>query len=284
MQALPSDDDTKPLAFGFRRSPFRRASDGWLTDEQAIVLLTLLFWASTYSLFSVRSLLFPSAGIDVISAKRLLTTFVGAMLFLVAIVWIRHASKNDRDRHKLLVIFSAIVASAGLLGIRIAYNDLAEPYAFDLGDHGRWILVWSGYFLAALSLFSPEAKVVADTTPAEITSKKEPEEREVLWVQKNKQRIRLQISRIEWVEAQGNYVYVHAAEASGILRNSLSSLEERLQLHGFIRVHRSALCQERLMKALRRTSAGTLAIVLESGTELSVGRRYASAVAALMSA
>lgn len=228
-------------------------------------------------------MLFPPEGIDVISVKRLITTFFGAMLFWFAIMRLRHPSNKGRDRHKLLVISSTVAASTVLLVLRVAYNDLAEPYAFDLADHGRWILVWGGYFLAGLALFSPEERVAAVTNPDNPNAEGEPETRQAIWVQGNNRSIKLLVSRIEWMEAQGNYVYAHADEASGMLRSSLSSLEEKLQPHGFIRVHRSALCQTRHMQELKRTPAGTLVIILNSGAELPVGRRYAANVRELMS-
>lgn len=284
MQALPLDGGKKSLMLWFRPRLLKCASGEQFTEAQVLVLLALLFWASTYSLFSVRSVLFPPVGIDVISAKRLITTFFGAMLFLFSIMRLRHPSKKGRDRYKLQVISSTVVASSVMLVLRVAYNDLAEPYAFDLADHGRWILVWGGYFLAGLALFSPEERVAAATTADNPNPENEPETGQVIWVQGNKRSIRLLVSNIEWMEAQGNYVYAHAAEASGMLRSSLSSLEEKLQPQGFIRVHRSALCQKRHMQGLKRTSAGTLVIILNSGAELPVGRRYAANVTELLSA
>lgn len=282
MQPFPLDGDKKPLMPCFRSRFLKRASGVQFTEAQVVVLLALLFWVSTYSLFSVRSVLFPPDGIDVISTKRLITTFLGAMLFLFAIMRLRHPSKKGRDRHKLLVISSTVAASTVMFALRVAYNDLAEPYAFDLTDHGRWVLVWGGYFLAGLALFSPQERVAAIATQDNPKSEKEPEMGQVIWVRGNKRSIRLLVSSIEWLEAQGNYVYVHATEASGMLRSSLLSLEEKLQPHGFIRVHRSALCQKRHMQGLKRTSAGTLAIILNSGAELPVGRRYAANVTELM--
>lgn len=283
MHALPSHGDQKSVIFWFKQRLLKVLSGKRFTETQMVALLALLFWVSTYVLFSVRSVLFPPVAIDVISSKRLLTTLFGAMLFLGAIVGTRRFSKKGRDRHQLLVIFSTIAASTILLLFRVAYNDLAEPYSFGLTDHGRWVLVWGGYFLAGLALLSPERRAAASTTPAKLNSESASETNQAIWVQRNNRSVKVLVSSIEWMEAQGNYVYAHAVEASGLLRSSLSSLEGRLQPHGFIRVHRSALCQKRHVIALKRTSGGALVIILTSGAELSVGRCYASNVTALMS-
>ena len=48
-------------------------------------------------------------------------------------------------------------------------------------------------------------------------------------------------SSVRFVEAQGDYVRLHTADASHLLRASLSTLEERWRPVGFVRIHRSTL-------------------------------------------
>ena len=43
------------------------------------------------------------------------------------------------------------------------------------------------------------------------------------------------------VEAQGNYVVVQQASKSHCLRESISTMEEKLRGHGFVRIHRSVI-------------------------------------------
>lgn len=48
-------------------------------------------------------------------------------------------------------------------------------------------------------------------------------------------------SGVRFVEAQGDYVRLHTATGSHLLRASLSTLEERWRPAGFVRIHRSTL-------------------------------------------
>ena len=282
MQALASNSDLKSSRSWLGQRLSGVSGGGRLTQAQTVFLFTLIFWVGTYCLFSIRSVLFPPIGADLTSSKRLFTTFVGALLFFGALAATRRFSKPGRGRNYFLIIASTIAASTILLLFRLAYNDLAEPDTFGLTDHARWVLVWGGYFLGGLALFSPDTSTAELKLPAELESGADQETGDVLWVQRNRHLVKVPVDDIEWMEAQGNYVFAHAVEASGLLRTSLSSLEDKLQAHGFIRVHRSALCQKRHIQALRRTSGGALAVILASGAELPVGRRYASNVMAIM--
>lgn len=251
-------------------------------QTQTMILFAAIFWVSTYFLFSIRSALFPPIGADLISFKRVLLTFFGAVLFLSALIGVRHFSPVDRRHKYSLIVGSSLTACSVLLLIRLAYNDLAEPYTFGVTDHARWIMVWGGYFLGGLALFSPEANVTADRSSIMLASAEERATAEALWVQRNKQLVKLPVGEIEWLEAQGNYVFAHSGGSGGLLRTSLASLEEKFEAHGFIRVHRSALCQKAHINALKRVSGGTLALILASGAEIPVGRRFAANVAAIM--
>ena len=51
----------------------------------------------------------------------------------------------------------------------------------------------------------------------------------------------VRVEEVDWVEAQGNYVRLHASGASHLLREPLHRLEARLDPRRFVRVHRSAI-------------------------------------------
>ena len=46
-------------------------------------------------------------------------------------------------------------------------------------------------------------------------------------------------SQVRWVKAKGDYIQLHTAKRSYLLRESLTSLEARWREHGFARIHRS---------------------------------------------
>ncbi len=49
------------------------------------------------------------------------------------------------------------------------------------------------------------------------------------------------VSRIDWIQADGNYIRLQAGEMHQIFRDTLTSLESRLDPAQFVRVHRSAI-------------------------------------------
>jgi two-component system LytT family response regulator len=79
---------------------------------------------------------------------------------------------------------------------------------------------------------------------------------------------------IDWVEADGYYAALYARGKRFLLRESLSSLEQRLQAAGFLRVHRSALVPVARVVALHRgDESSDAALELVSGTRVPVSRR-----------
>lgn len=83
----------------------------------------------------------------------------------------------------------------------------------------------------------------------------------------------LHLNEIDWIEAAGNYTQLWAGTRSYFLRESLQLLEERVQHHGFIRAHRCALVRLDAVRELRRTRAGALVALLESGVRVPISRR-----------
>ena len=71
-----------------------------------------------------------------------------------------------------------------------------------------------------------------------------------LWVHSHRALTRMDIERIEWIEAEGDYVRFHAGDAEGLARMTLSALEARLDPALFIRVHRGAICRRTAIAAI----------------------------------
>ena len=92
----------------------------------------------------------------------------------------------------------------------------------------------------------------------------------------------LHLSEIDWIEAAGNYSQLWVGTRSYFLRESLQDLEERVQKHGFIRVHRRALVRLDGVRELTRTRSGGSLAVLESGVRVPISRRRSAAFTAAM--
>jgi two-component system, LytTR family, response regulator len=79
---------------------------------------------------------------------------------------------------------------------------------------------------------------------------------------------------IDWIEAQANYVRIHAGASAHLLRESISALEERLDPRRFRRIHRSAVVNLDRVQELQPWFHGEHRLLLKNGTELRVSRTY----------
>ena len=72
---------------------------------------------------------------------------------------------------------------------------------------------------------------------------------------------------IDWISADDYYVRLHTAGGEFLLRESLSSLETRLDPSRFVRIHRGAIVQIDRIRELREEA------VLRDGTRIPISRR-----------
>jgi two-component system, LytTR family, response regulator len=80
----------------------------------------------------------------------------------------------------------------------------------------------------------------------------------------------LRISEVVWIAAEDYYVLIHARHARHMVRASLASLEERLDPHQFLRVHRAAIVNVNEVREVRDTNG--LTVVLSDGSQVPVSR------------
>jgi DNA-binding LytR/AlgR family response regulator len=76
------------------------------------------------------------------------------------------------------------------------------------------------------------------------------------------------------VEARGNYVLLWQTSSSHMLRESISTAEEKLNLHGFVRIHRSVLVNAALVEEIHPLSTGEFSLRVRGGREFTVTRTY----------
>ena len=77
-------------------------------------------------------------------------------------------------------------------------------------------------------------------------------------------------SDIVWIEAEDYYVLVHSKRGRHMIRATLASLEERLDPHQFLRVHRAAIVNIDEVREVR--DDGGLVVVLSNGSSVPVSR------------
>jgi DNA-binding LytR/AlgR family response regulator len=76
------------------------------------------------------------------------------------------------------------------------------------------------------------------------------------------------------VEAKGKYVLLLHISSSHLLRESISTMEEKLNLHGFVRIHRSMLVNAALVEEIHPLPSGDYLLRVRGGRELTASRTY----------
>jgi two-component system LytT family response regulator len=83
----------------------------------------------------------------------------------------------------------------------------------------------------------------------------------------------LELAEIQWIEADDYYAAVHARGRRHLVRESLASLEARLEPARFVRVHRSAIVNLAQVREVRAGPGPDAAVVLHDGTQVPLSRR-----------
>jgi two-component system, LytTR family, response regulator len=81
-------------------------------------------------------------------------------------------------------------------------------------------------------------------------------------------------SNVTVVQAQGNYVLLQRQTGSYLLRESISTVAEKLKPYGFIRIHRSVLVNSSFVEELQPWPTGEYVLRIKGGKELTVSRTY----------
>lgn len=84
----------------------------------------------------------------------------------------------------------------------------------------------------------------------------------------------LKVDEIDWIEAAGVYVYLHAAGKAILFRSTVGQILTRLDPRHFVRIHRSAAINTSRIRELQPRSHGEYTVLLQDGTELTLSRSY----------
>jgi two-component system, LytTR family, response regulator len=83
----------------------------------------------------------------------------------------------------------------------------------------------------------------------------------------------IDVSDIDWVEAASYYACLHIGRETHAIRRTMAELERDLG-DNFIRIHRSTIVNLERVRGLELQSSGEYAVVLHTGVELRLSRRY----------
>jgi two-component system LytT family response regulator len=84
----------------------------------------------------------------------------------------------------------------------------------------------------------------------------------------------VEISSIDWIQAEGNYVTLHTGSKKHLLRIKMNQIEERLNPKLFIRIHRSFIVNVRSITELRSYFNGSYLVLLKDATKIFSSRGY----------
>ncbi len=93
-------------------------------------------------------------------------------------------------------------------------------------------------------------------------------------IRNGRETVRVPVQAIEWVDAAGDYLCIHASGNTHILRATMREMENLLDPRLFQRVHRSTIVNLTRVKSLRAHMNGEYFLRLEGGQELKLSRTY----------
>ena len=104
----------------------------------------------------------------------------------------------------------------------------------------------------------------------------------MLPIRSGRETLRLDVATIDWIDAAGDYMCLHAAGQTHVLRATMKELEEVLDPAVFQRVHRSTIVNLARVKSLRPHANGECFLKLASGQEIKLSRSFRDKVEMLL--
>jgi two-component system LytT family response regulator len=89
------------------------------------------------------------------------------------------------------------------------------------------------------------------------------------------------VTDIDWVGSADNYVELHVGEHAHLLRETMTTMEQRLPVDKFVRISRTAIVNTERVKELQPLFHGEYAITLKNGTKLTLSRSHRDQLARL---
>ena len=100
----------------------------------------------------------------------------------------------------------------------------------------------------------------------------------VLWVQRRGESVRVDLRRIDRIQAEGEYVRLFVDGNDYLHRESLIALLGQLEPDRYLRIHRSSVVDVQAIVGVRRRATGSYQAIMRDGTVLPVGRSYRGVV------
>lgn len=225
------------------------------------------------------------------------TSVVVIACLIPGIIWINRRFPLTRQSWKSILPLQAgitipfsIVHVAAMTGLRkLIYTGAGLHYDFGplvstwLYEYRKDVVSYAIIFgfVFAFDLYRRLREEQAATAPEREKGTATPER---LVVRKLGREFVVNLADVGHIQANGNYVTLYANSSAYPLRESLASLEKRLDPKRFIRVHRSFLVNVDHVREIRPWDHGDYRIVLGDGTEVKLSRRYRNRLGTILGA
>ncbi len=191
--------------------------------------------------------------------------------------------------HLLGSLVYSITHVLGMVGLRhLVYGAVGLEYDFgnwprelfyeylkDARSYAAILIILCLYRLVLLRLQGEARLLAAPDTGAPVESVERPER---FLVRKVGAEFLIAARDIEWLEAAENYVNLHVRGRAYPLRSTMTAIQERLDPHRFVRVHRSYIVNLEFLSQIEPLDAGDARLLLKDGTRIPCSRRYREAL------
>jgi two-component system LytT family response regulator len=135
--------------------------------------------------------------------------------------------------------------------------------------------------MALLAEVKGNGEITVDAAPAP-SAPPAPRHARMLPIRSGRETVRLDVTTIDWIDAAGDYMCLHADGQTHVLRATMKELEEMLDPAVFQRVHRSTIVNLARVKSLRPHLNGECFLKLQSGQEVKLSRSFRDKVEMLL--
>lgn len=249
--------------------------------RQEMLRWTVLYWAVVYVIFTLRSVvnlrgyLFTQAGLRVIMMA------VGLSLSILLLRILRRVDVREWPRR------IATLAALGLLTdaayVLINYFLFYAVVGLWQTEHGAAAKIGS-YFVELFWLFPGWIGLYVLIARRHVMAASAPQvpELDSLWAGSRGRQLRIPLDSVECLEAEADYVRVHADGRSHLVRSTMANMERTLDPRRFVRLHRGFIVAAPRLVSVARDADGKMTVTLATGRRLPVGRNYAKRVRELM--
>ena len=246
--------------------------------RRLLATVTLAYWLLIYAVLTLRSFVVGNPRLDVQALLRIPMVLLGLALCAAIYLVLRRVDERSL-RVRIAVAATSVALATEIFGAAAYYFyyvavDLWPPtrsFAFSIGYYTfqfLWIFpLWLGLLFYLRHRFEAAGR------------SKESDYDTEFWPKHLDRRVRVAAEDILWIEAEGDYVRLHLADQSYLLRSTMRSIARRLDPETFVRIHRRYIVARMAIGSASRRPDGRLMVQLLSGPNLPAGRSYLGKIA-----